>query len=251
MPPMPSPPDALATSAAPAARTLSSQSLAEQLLLNLASEYDDMSVALCRELRRHLAAKAPTESSSPAAFSAFSQCSIELREFLLVIGHDGVASVDTWRDEEGWSALHFAVQLSAMEERAAGLVEELLPLLSSDTISVATRVGRPTGWTALHMAANGPGCGRQRILSSLLHAFADPNPREPKGGCALLLAARTLQLESCRVLVESGKFSLDTRYANGYGLLDVTRRNRDVHQYFVRELQMERARRARPRTPRR
>ena len=249
---MPSPPDALATSAAPAARTLSPQSLAEQLQRNLAAQYDDMSVAVRRELRWYLDAnRAPTESSSPAAFSAFSQYSIELREFLLVIGHDGVASVDTWRDEEGWSALHHAVRLSAMEERAAGLVEELLPLLSTDTISVATRVGRPTGWTALHMAANGPGCCRQRILSSLLHAFADPNPREPRGGCALLLAARTMQLESCRVLVESGKFSLDTRYANGFGLLDVTRRNRDVHQYFVRELQMERARRARPRTPRR
>ncbi len=55
------------------------------------------------------------------------------------------------------------------------LVRELLAFMDPGTVSLAARIGRPAGWTALRMAANGVDALGQRpaILCALLDARAD------------------------------------------------------------------------------
>ena len=211
-------------------------------LLNAVSENENgVRDGLRRALRGHLARTSSHDASSSrrAASSQDASSSArtdEMKDFLRGIGYDGWQTLDTWVDGNGWNALHHAVQLSGSSANAKGLVEELLPLLSEATISATTVAGRPTGWTALHMVGNGKGPGRADIATSLLQHRADPTIRNPNGACGLLCAAGTGQLEVCRSMVDSGKFSLTTRNNNGQGLLEVCERSNGTVKEYMKSL---------------
>ena len=204
--------------------------LCQNLLKRLAVDNTPQAVTLRFALRWHLVANGP----APAFCSAFSQARAELFELLRRVGHDGICPLDAWRDENGWTLLHHAVLMSKSTPDAYAVVIEILPLLSAETISAATIRARPTGWTSLHIAACGPGFRRPGILRRLLQARADARMNAPGGYSALLLAARSGQLENCRVLMESGCFTLEDRTACGLGVLELSHGvSMDVSRFFV------------------
>ncbi len=77
-------------------------------------------------------------------------------------------------DANGWTALHHAVSASRDNDNDMTIVEELVAAMTPEQVSLRTTLGRPPGWTALHMAANGVGLVRPQICKILLRGRADP-----------------------------------------------------------------------------
>ena len=93
------------------------------------------------------------------------------------------------------------------------------------------------GWTALHMAANGPDVGgvRPTILFELLELCADPDVEIKKNNC-LFKAAGTGHPQAVYALLASGKFDAQARNGDGKSLADVARRCHHELQMWLREV---------------
>ena len=93
------------------------------------------------------------------------------------------------------------------------------------------------GWTALHMAANGPDIEgvRPRILFELLELCADPRV-QLKGNDCLFKAVSTGHAEAVYVLLASGKFDAKALNAHGRSLADVAHRCHHELEMWLREV---------------
>ena len=93
------------------------------------------------------------------------------------------------------------------------------------------------GWTALHMAANGPDVGgvRPTILFELLELCADPDVEIKKNNC-LFKAAGTGHPQAVYALLASGKFDAQARNGDGKSLADVAHRCHHELEIWLREV---------------
>ena len=93
------------------------------------------------------------------------------------------------------------------------------------------------GWTALHMAANGPDIEgvRPRILFELLELCADPHV-QLKGNDCLFKAVSTGHAEAVYALLASGKFDAKALNANKKSIADVAHRCHNELEMWLREV---------------
>ena len=65
-------------------------------------------------------------------------------------------------DKNSWTPLHHAIQATVYWKTAARVCRGLIWQMSAKWLRAKTESGRPLGWTALHMAANGSDIMSQR-----------------------------------------------------------------------------------------
>jgi hypothetical protein len=109
-------------------------------------------------------------------------------------------------DDEGWTALHHAMQTTVHWKKAYRVVRGLLPQMDRQWLRAKTSGGRPQGWTALHLAANGSDVmlKRSHLIALLIEHEADVNCRDEKGRTPFLHAAATGCVDSAKALSQGG-----------------------------------------------
>ena len=109
-------------------------------------------------------------------------------------------------DVTGWLALHYALQATVYWSKAEAIVRQLIPMMTLERLQAKTTGGRPKGYTALHMAANGSDklMVRAQLCQLLLDRRVHVDPEDDQGRTPLHLAAGTGVLDTVKVLVAAG-----------------------------------------------
>ena len=107
-------------------------------------------------------------------------------------------------DNDGWTALHHACQAMAYWGKAYLVVEGLVHRMSPWWLCAKTWGGKPSGWSALHMLANGSDKCLQggRLVVLLLHWNAEVDSEDWTGRTPLHLAVGTGVTDVARTLVQ-------------------------------------------------
>ena len=143
------------------------------------------------------------------------------KRFLLVGGFEPSAAGAAAEDEDGWLALHHAIQSTVHWSYGIAACRGLIDMMPPDRLQAKTRGGRTVGYTALHFAANGSDkmMERHSIVRLLLEREADVNALDNAHRTPLHLAAGTGVLDSAEVLVEA-RADLEIRDKNGKNAFD-------------------------------
>ena len=109
-------------------------------------------------------------------------------------------------DENGWMPLHHAIQAMVHWEWAYKVVIGLIRRMDTEGLRTKTTGGRPAGWSALHMCANGSDVGHDRahMVTLLLEGKAEVDARDEKGRTPFHLAAGTGMVDVAEALMRGG-----------------------------------------------
>ena len=124
-------------------------------------------------------------------------------------------------DKDGWLALHHAIQSTVHWTYGIKAARGLIEMMPIERLRAKTRAGRPAGYTAMHLAANGSDSLRMRwtLVDLLLQKRVSPNVTDDKGRTPLHLAAGTGVTDVAKILVE-GRADLKAVDNNGKNALD-------------------------------
>ena len=121
-------------------------------------------------------------------------------------------------DVNGWLPLHYAMQATVYWSQAHKVVRGLVPMMYTKRLQAKTTGGRPKGWTALHMGANGSDreTVRSQLCELLLEYGVDVDVPDDLGRTPLHLAAGTGVVDAAKVLVAAGAdvYHLDLKGRN-------------------------------------
>ena len=114
--------------------------------------------------------------------------------------------------------MHYALQATVYWSKAADICRTLITMMDITRLRAKTTGGRPSGYTALHMAANGSDrlMARADLCQRLLSRKVEVDPVDDQGRTPLHLAAGTGVLDTAQVLVAAGAdvHHLDARGKN-------------------------------------
>ena len=98
--------------------------------------------------------------------------------FLWLGGFEASTAGAETTDKDGWLALHHAIQTSVHWSYGIKTSCGIIEMMSIERLQAKTRAGRPAGWTAMHLAANGSDKLRLRakVVELLLSKRVDANP---------------------------------------------------------------------------
>jgi hypothetical protein len=98
------------------------------------------------------------------------------------------------------------MQATVYWSQAHKVVRGLVPMMYKNRLEAKTTGGRPKGWTALHMAANGSDreMVRSQLCELLLQHGVDVDVPDDQGRTPLHLAAGTGVVDTAKVLVAAG-----------------------------------------------
>ena len=113
------------------------------------------------------------------------------KHFLKVGGFEPSGAGASAEDKDGWLALHHAIQATVHWSNGIAACRGLIAMMSTNRLGAKTRAGRPSGYTALHLAANGSDKLFQRasIVELLLERAAEVDGTDDKGRTPLHHAA--------------------------------------------------------------
>ena len=143
------------------------------------------------------------------------------KHFLMVGGFESSVAGAEAEDKDGWLALHHCIQATVHWSYGIAACRGLIEMMSPDRLRAKTRAGRPPGYTALHLAANGSDkiFGRASLVKRLLERGAEVNATDDQLRTPLLLAAGTGVVDAARELIE-GRADLAARDINGKNAMD-------------------------------
>ena len=109
-------------------------------------------------------------------------------------------------DDDDWTPLHHAMQATVHWEYAHEIVVALIDKMGEGWLRAKTGGGRPEGWTALHMCANGSDVALMRatLARRLVEARALVDDRDLQGRTPFLMAAGTGAVDTARALSQVG-----------------------------------------------
>ena len=143
------------------------------------------------------------------------------KHFLKVGGFEPSGAGASAEDKDGWLALHHAIQATVHWSNGIAACRGLIAMMSTDRLRAKTRAGRPSGYTALHLAANGSDKLFQRasIVELLLERGAEVDGTDDKGRTPLHHAAGTGVVDAAQVLI-ARRADLAAMDMNGKNALD-------------------------------
>ena len=109
-------------------------------------------------------------------------------------------------DENGWTALHHAMQTTVYWDLGHRVCRGLIEMMQPVWLRAKTWGGWPAGYSALHLCCNGGDCANQRAsLAALLIArHANPDALDDEGRTPFLLAAGTGVIDVAQALSTAG-----------------------------------------------
>jgi hypothetical protein len=124
---------------------------------------------------------------------------------------------------DGWTLLHHACQATMTRQGMGVVVYQLCDMMNVYSLSCVTTAGYPTGWSALHMLANGrdPFKLRPGLLKVLLQSKADPLILGTKGETCLFQAAGTGHTDAKDMLIACGLDPHFKREKDGLSVVDM------------------------------
>ena len=109
-------------------------------------------------------------------------------------------------DENGWTALHHAMQATVHWDLAFRVCRGLICMMDPDWLRAKTWAGRPVGYSVLHMASNGSDCELQRgnLVRLLIEKEADVDAEDDAGRTPFLLSCGTGVVDVAMALSQAG-----------------------------------------------
>ena len=109
-------------------------------------------------------------------------------------------------DENGWTALHHATQATVFWDLAHRTCRGLIAMMRPYWLRAKTWGGRPKGYSALHMAANGSDIMLERgnLVRLLIDSDADLEAEDEQGRTPFLLACGTGVVDVAEALSQAG-----------------------------------------------
>jgi hypothetical protein len=109
-------------------------------------------------------------------------------------------------DEHGWTALHHSMQATVFWDMAHRVCQGLIEMMDPKWIRMKTWWGKPSGWSALHMACNGKDLMLERgnLVRLLIEHDADIHAVDPQGRTPFLHAVVTGDLDVAEALAAAG-----------------------------------------------
>ena len=109
-------------------------------------------------------------------------------------------------DEQGWTALHHAVQATVYWDMGHRVCRGLISMMDPTWLRAKTWGGRPAGYSALHMACNGSDIRLERgdLVRLLLDKQADLEAEDNTGRTPWLLASGTGIVDVAQALSQAG-----------------------------------------------
>ena len=151
--------------------------------------------------RGHVGASEPVYPELPAGWRGMSNVAFAWK-FLQLGGYSRAMQTD----EQGWTALHYAVQATTFWDLAHRVCYGLIEMMDSRGLNWTTWGGRPIGYSALHFAANGSDSSLERgnLVRRLIAAEADVDARDAKGRTPFLHACGTGVVDVAQALSQAG-----------------------------------------------
>lgn len=124
-------------------------------------------------------------------------------------------------DADGFTPLHHAIQATVYWSKAHDVVEGLVPIMTASRLRAKTTGGRPSGYTAMHLAANGSDrlMIRHKIVRLLCDHGHPVDVLDEKGRTPLLLACGTGVLDTVKALVAC-RADVRAKDVNGKNAMD-------------------------------
>ena len=127
------------------------------------------------------------------------------KHFLWVGGYEQTTEGADSVDRNGWLALRHAINATVHWSRGTAAARGLIDMMNPIRLRAKTTGGRPSGYTALHLAASGSDRNRERwiLVDLLLQKNVSVNVRDDNDRTPLHLAAGTGVVDVAEILVNA------------------------------------------------